>query len=64
MLKDIGEEFSFTDVLLSENQGKVEIGAPLVKTEVKAKVLSHGKEDKVIVFTYKAKKRSIFLNST
>jgi len=55
--KKQGEEFSFSDVLLVEKNRKVEIGTPLVKVEVRAKVLSHGKRDKVIVFKYKAKKR-------
>ena len=57
LLKEVGEEFSFSDVLLTEKDGKVEIGMPLVKTEVTAKVLSQGKGDKVIVYKYKPKKR-------
>ena len=52
-----GAEFSFFDVLLVEKDGKVEVGTPLLKTEVKAKVLSQGKADKVVVFKYKPKKR-------
>lgn len=67
--KKEGEEFSFSDVLLieknppspkaSEGQSKkVEIGKPFVKgAKVEAKVLSHGKRDKIIVFKYKPKKR-------
>ncbi|MCX6724047.1 MAG: 50S ribosomal protein L21 [Candidatus Staskawiczbacteria bacterium] len=55
--KKAGEEISFSDVLLVENDKKVEIGTPLVKAEVKAKILSHGKGDKIIVFKYKPKKR-------
>jgi len=55
--KKEGETFSFTDVLLVEKNKKVEIGNPLVKAEVQAKVLSHGKGDKIIVFKYKPKKR-------
>ena len=41
--KKEGEEFSFTDVLLVEKSKKVEVGAPILKVEVTAKVLSHGK---------------------
>jgi len=52
-----GEEFLFSDVLLVEKNDKVEIGKPLVNAEVSAKVLSHGKGDKVIVYKYKSKKR-------
>jgi len=57
LLKEVGEKFSFSDVLLVEKGDKVEVGAPLVKAEVTAKVLSHGKGDKIIVFKYKPKKR-------
>ena len=55
--KKEGEEISFSDVLLVEKDNKVEVGTPLVKAEVTAKILSHGKADKVIVFKYKPKKR-------
>jgi len=55
--KKEGESFSFTDVLLIEKNKKLEIGLPKVKAEVEAKVLSHGKGKKVIVFKYKSKKR-------
>ena len=49
--KKEGEAFSFSDVLLVEKSKKVEIGTPLVKdAKVEAKVLSHGKGDKIIVF--------------
>jgi len=57
LLKEVGEEFVFPDVLLSEKDGKVEVGKPFVKAQVQAKVLSQGKGDKVIVFKYKPKKR-------
>lgn len=56
--KKEGQEFVFSDVLLVEKNKKVEIGAPVVKdAKVEAKVLSHGKGDKIIVFKYKPKKR-------
>ncbi len=56
--KKEGEEISFSDVLLVEKNKKVEIGNPLVKdVKVEAKVLRHGKADKIIVFKYKPKKR-------
>jgi large subunit ribosomal protein L21 len=55
--KAIGEEISLSDVLLVEENDKVEIGTPNVKTAVKAKVISQGKEDKVIIYKYKPKKR-------
>ena len=55
--KKEGEEIILSDVLLVEKNKKIEIGTPVVKTEVTAKVISHGKGDKIIVFKYKAKKR-------
>ena len=39
------------------NDKKVEVGTPFLKAEVTAKVLSHGKGDKVVIFKYKPKKR-------
>lgn len=56
--KKEGEKVTFSEVLLVENEAKVEVGAPfLKKAEVEAKILSHGKADKVIAFKYKPKKR-------
>ena len=55
--KKEGEEVSFLDVLLVEKSNKVEIGTPMLKAEVSAKIVSHGKGDKVIVYKYKPKKR-------
>lgn len=55
--KKEGEAVSFPDVLLIEKNKKVEIGTPFVKAEVQAKILSHGKGEKIIVFKYKPKKR-------
>ncbi len=56
--KKEGEEFSFSDVLLVEKSKKIEIGNPLVKdAKVEARVLKHGRGDKIIVFKYKPKKR-------
>jgi large subunit ribosomal protein L21 len=52
-----GENFSITDVLLVEDGKKVEIGTPMLKTAVEAKVLNHGKNEKVIVYKYKPKTR-------
>ena len=56
--KKEGEEVSFADVLLVEKNKKIKIGNPKVKTAtVEAKILKHGKGDKLIIFKYKAKKR-------
>lgn len=56
--KKEGADISFSDVLLVEKNKKVEIGKPKVKeAKVEAKVLKHGKAEKVIVFKYKPKTR-------
>lgn len=53
-----GAEISFSEVLLVEKNKKLEIGNPKVKeAKVEAKILKHGKGDKLIIFKYKAKKR-------
>ena len=44
------------DALLVSDGDKVQIGTPVVKgVKVRAKVLEHGKEKKVIIYKYKAK---------
>ncbi|PPL04660.1 50S ribosomal protein L21 [Parapedobacter indicus] len=54
---DEGASIEFDNVLLAENGGKFTIGAPLVKgATVSAKILSHLKGDKVIVFKKKRRK--------
>ena len=53
-----GEEVTFEEVLLVSEDGKTEIGKPLVDgAKVKAKVLEQGKGKKIIVFKYRPKKR-------
>ncbi|MCD5384796.1 MAG: 50S ribosomal protein L21 [Candidatus Pacebacteria bacterium] len=53
-----GQEVLFEDVFLVADGKDIQVGAPVVTgTKVKAKVLSHGKGDKLIVFKYKPKKR-------
>lgn len=55
--QDEGSEVSFDEVLLIDTDGKVNVGAPHVSgASVKAKVLSHLKGDKVIVFKKKRRK--------
>ncbi len=52
-----GASVEFDKVLLFDNDGKVEIGAPLVKgATVSGKILGHVKGDKVIVFKKKRRK--------
>lgn len=53
-----GEEVIFEEVLLYSDEKGTEIGKPFVKdAQVKAKVLEHGKNKKVIIFKYRPKKR-------
>ncbi|MCE2734530.1 MAG: 50S ribosomal protein L21, partial [Flammeovirgaceae bacterium] len=48
---EAGANVSFDKVLLIDNGGKVEIGAPTVNgAKVSGKILEHVKGDKVIVF--------------
>jgi large subunit ribosomal protein L21 len=55
---DAGQEFTFEDVLLVENDSDIMLGNPLVSgAKVKAKVLSQGRGKKQIVFKYKNKTR-------
>ena len=54
---DEGTQVSFDRVLLVDNDGQVKIGAPAVEgAKVNAKILSHLKGDKVIVFKKKRRK--------
>lgn len=53
-----GKEITFDQVLLIGEGDEIKIGTPFIEgVKVKAKILSHGKDDKVIVFKYKPKKR-------
>ncbi len=53
-----GETFEIKEVLLVDKDGKTEVGTPHVKgATVTAKVVEQFKDDKIIVFKMKAKKR-------
>ncbi len=54
---DEGSSFSLENVLFVSDNGSVKIGAPLVSgAEVTARVISHSKGDKVLVFKKKRRK--------
>jgi len=59
--KIIGEEhqeITFDEVLLLEDDGKIQIGTPFVeKAKVIGKILEQGRGVKLVVFKYKPKKR-------
>lgn len=52
-----GAQISFDQVLLVDNDGKVEVGVPTVKgAKVSAKILAHVRADKILVFKKKRRK--------
>lgn len=52
-----GAKIEFDKVLLIDNNGKVNVGAPAISgAKVTAKVLNHAKGDKVVVFKKKRRK--------
>ncbi|HCW05900.1 MAG TPA: 50S ribosomal protein L21 [Cytophagales bacterium] len=54
---EAGTAVSFDKVLLVDNDGAVQVGAPLVKgVKVSGKILEHVKGDKLIVFKKKRRK--------
>ena len=58
-----GKKVSFKEVLLIDDKGKVNMGAPTIKgAEVTAKVISHDRADKVLVFKKKRRKGYRTLN--
>merc|ERR1711916_388746 len=52
-----GDSIELSEVLLIDNDGDVTVGKPVVEgASVKAKVLEHLKDDKIIVFKKKRRK--------
>ena len=52
-----GEPVDITDVLLIEKDGEVTLGSPFIEgAVVTAKILRHGKEDKVTIIKMKRRK--------
>ena len=52
-----GKKVDFKDVLLVDNDGKVNIGAPLIKGAlISATIVGHLRGDKVIIFKKKRRK--------
>ena len=53
-----GEKIPFSNVLLMEDKGTVRVGQPFVSgASVEAKVIRHGKAEKIRVFKMKLRKR-------
>lgn len=58
-----GDSINFDKVLLVDNKGKVDVGMPTVKgASISAKIVSHLKGDKVLVFKKKRRKGYAKLN--
>lgn len=54
---EVGSAVDFEKVMLIENNGKVDLGTPFISgATVSAKIISHLKSDKVIVFHKKRRK--------
>lgn len=54
---EVGQTVELNCLLVCDDKGNVTTGTPFVKgVTAKAEVLEHGKEDKIVVFKYKAKK--------
>ncbi len=52
----IGDKVNF-DVMLVSNENTIKTGTPILKDVVcEAEVIAHGKDSKIVVFKYKAKK--------
>lgn len=52
-----GSTVDFDEVLLVSNESGVKVGSPFVEgAKVSGEVLEHGKNRKIVVFKYKAKK--------
>ncbi|MCX4304131.1 MAG: 50S ribosomal protein L21 [Clostridia bacterium] len=52
-----GKKVTFDKVVLISNNGKVEVGSPVIAgAKVEGKVVSNGRGKKILVFKYKAKK--------
>lgn len=58
-----GDTVNFDKVLLVDNEGKVDVGFPTIKgASINAKIVSHLKGDKVLVFKKKRRKGYAKLN--
>jgi len=54
---EVGSDIVLDKVLLVQNEGQVQVGSPYLQgAKVVAKVVEHGRGEKIIVFKYKPKK--------
>lgn len=52
----VGEKLNLKCIMSVDDNGKVLTGKDAEKVKVEAEVLEHGKDEKILVFRYKAKK--------
>ncbi len=57
-----GDELEFTNILLKNNDGNVELGSPYLSGSVKATIIEHGNNKTVLVFHKKRRKGHRKLN--
>ncbi|MFC2097821.1 50S ribosomal protein L21, partial [Bacteroidota bacterium] len=58
-----GDKVEFDNILLLDNDGKIKVGTPNIKAaKISAKIISHVKADKVMVFKKKRRKGYQVLN--
>jgi len=51
-----GDTLEFGNVLLTEDDGNISVGSPTLDLKVKAEILEHGRDKKVLVFHKKRRK--------
>lgn len=57
LLKSIGEKISLSNVMMIKNDNDTKIGQPFINgAKVECEVLSHGKNEKVLIFKKKRRK--------
>lgn len=54
--EEVGKKVDLKCVLFVDDNGNVVTGKEAASVKVVAEVLEHGKDDKLVIFTYKAKK--------
>ncbi len=52
----VGDKVELKCLLFVDENGNVKVGKDAASTKVVAEVLEHGKDDKLVIFRYKAKK--------
>ncbi len=51
-----GNEVKFENILLADNDGNIKIGTPFLSGSISAKILEHGRDEKILIFHKKRRK--------